>query len=70
MDSLAKIFDFIGSIFDTIVSGINGCVQIITSIVNLVLSIFKILPSPLYDCGIVFVGLFLSIFIYKIFRKG
>ena len=70
LDSVNVVIDFILSIFFSIVSGINGCISIITSIINLILSIIRILPSPLYECTFVFVTLYLTVFTYKIFRKG
>lgn len=70
MDSILAIFDFIYSIFDTIIQGIYGCIELVTSIVNLIINITKIIPSPMYQCLLAFLSLFIVIFSYKIFRKG
>ena len=63
-------FNFIGSIIDTIINGINGLTSIISSIIHLLYSITRILPSPLYPCFIAFLGIYSTIFIYKIIRQG
>lgn len=63
-------FNFIGTLLSTIADGITGVISIIGSVIQLILSITRILPSPLYPCFLVFVGLYSTIFVYKIFRKG
>jgi len=63
-------FNFVGSLLNTIKEGIIGLISIIGSIINLLISITRILPSPLYPCLLAFLGLYSTIFIYKIFRKG
>lgn len=64
------VFTFIASILSTIIDGIYGVIQIITSIINLIISITRIIPNPMYTCLISFLGLYLTIFTYKIIRKG
>lgn len=63
-------FNFLGGILNTIVKGISGLTSIITSIINLIISITRILPSPLYPCLLSFLGIYLTIFLYKIIRQG
>lgn len=64
------VFNFIGDLLGTIVNGISGVISIIRSLFNLLLSLTRILPSPLYPCLQVFLGVYITIFTYKIFRKG
>ena len=63
-------FNFIGSVLSTIIDGITGLCSIITSVIQLIISITRILPSPLYPCLMVFLGLYSTIFVYKIIRQG
>ena len=68
--SVIDVFNFIASIIGTIIDGISGLISILGSIINLIISITRILPSPLYPCLLVFLSLYLTIFIYKVIRKG
>ena len=70
LQPVVDFFNFVGSVLSTIIDGITGLTSIIIAIINLLLSITRILPSPLYPCLIVFLGLYSTIFIYKIIRKG
>lgn len=67
---IIDVFNFIVSILQTIIDGIYGVVSIIGNIIKLILSLCRILPDPLYGTFLVFVSLYGTIFIYKIFRKG
>lgn len=70
MEAITSIFNFIYSIFDTIYQGIYGTISIIRSVINFIFSIIKILPNPLYGITFAFLSIYLTIFIYKIFRQG
>ncbi len=70
LQPVIDVFTFIGDLLGTIVNGISGVINIITSVINLLLSLTRILPSPLYPCLQAFIFVYLSIFTYKIFRKG
>ena len=65
-----EVFDFINSVLSTIIEGIYGTIRIIGSIFNLIISITRILPNPLYSCLLGFLTLYVTIFTYKIIRKG
>lgn len=64
------VFNFIASVINTIISGINGLTDILYSVIELILSITRILPNPLYPCLLTFLGVYSTIFIYKIIRQG
>lgn len=70
LQPVVDFFNFVGSVLSTIIEGISGLTSIITSIINLLISITRILPSPLYPCLLAFLGVYLTIFIYKIIRQG
>lgn len=67
---VADVFNFIASVINTIIDGIQGLTDILTSVIELILSITRILPNPLYPCLLAFLGVYSTIFIYKIIRQG
>lgn len=69
-DPLFEVINFIGQVFGIIFDGIYGIISIIESIFELVLSICRIIPNPLYPCFMTFLYVYLTIFTYKIIRKG
>lgn len=67
---IIDVFNFIYSILETIIKGIYGCVEIVISLFEMIVEITRIIPDPLYTLFIVFVNLYFTIAVYKIFRKG
>lgn len=67
---VVAVFEFIYSVITTITQGISDITQILSSIINLILNILKILPYPLYPVLLIFVGLYSTILVYKLIRKG
>ena len=67
---VVDVFNFIASVIGTIIDGIQGLTDILYSIIELILAITRILPNPLYPCLISFLGVYTTIFIYKIIRQG
>ena len=70
LQPVVDFFGFVGSVLSTIVQGIDGLTNILTSVIELILSITRILPNPLYPCLLTFLGVYSTIFIYKIIRQG
>ena len=70
MNSIIAVFDFIYTMLDSIYKGIFGIIKIAESTINFVFAAIRILPDPLYGCLSIFVSFYLSIFVYKIIRKG
>lgn len=64
------VFSFIYGILQTIINGIYGCVAIIVNLFDMIIDITRIIPDPLYTLFIVFVNVYFTIAVYKIFRKG
>lgn len=69
-DPIIDVFNFILSILDTIIQGITGITSLIFNIFDLFNNIIKVLPTPLYVVSVSFIGVFSTIFIYKLVRKG
>ena len=67
---VVDFFAFLGGILSTIIQGIEGLTSIIRSIIELIFAITRILPNPLYPCLLAFLGVYSTIFIYKIIRQG
>lgn len=63
-------FNFINSILQSILDIIDAFTVIFNYILELILKITYILPYPLYPCLVAFLGVYLSIIIYKLCRKG
>ena len=70
LQPVVDFFGFVGSVLSTIVQGIDGLTNILTSVIELILSVTRILPNPLYPCLLTFLGVYSTIFIYKILRAN
>lgn len=70
LDTIVSVFDFLYSILDTIINGIKGITLLIYNVIALFNNIIKVLPTPLYLVSITFIGVYTTLFIYKLVRKG
>ena len=69
LDTIVAVFDFLYSILDIIIQGIKGITSLIYNVVMLFNNVVKVLPTPLYVASISFIGVFTSIFIFKLINK-
>lgn len=69
-EPIADVLNYIGSVFQLVYDAIEGTISIINSIFDLIISITRIIPYPMYPCLMAFLGIYFTIFTYKIIRKG
>lgn len=70
IESVKAVFDFIYSLLSTIIEAINGITLIFENIFTIIFNIIRVFPTSMYLIIFTFISLYLTIIIYKLFRKG